>query len=60
MSQPAVSVDTNVVLAVLLTGNDMWRVVPNVARILDGMLAASPAPDPGDPLLWGLQACSGA
>ena len=56
MSQSAVIVDTNVVVAGLLTGNDTSRVVPNVARILDGMLAASAAPDPGDPLLWGLLA----
>ena len=41
MSQPAVNVDTNVVVAGLLTGNDTSRVVPNVARILDGMLAAA-------------------
>ena len=41
MSQPADIVDTNVVVAGLLTGNDTARVVPNVARILDGMLAAA-------------------
>ena len=52
MSQPAVIVDTNVVVAGLLTGNE----TSPVARILDGMLAASAAPDPGDPLLWGLLA----
>ena len=51
MRQPGVIVDTNVVVAGLLTGNDTSRVVPNVACILDSMLAASPAPDPGDPLL---------
>ena len=109
MSPPAVIVDTNVIVAGLLTGNDASRVVPNAARILDGMLAAafpfvvseallaeyrtvlarpvlrkrhgltvaeveailtdlaqhaivmvsvagSPAPDPGDQLLWGLLA----
>ena len=37
MSQPAVIVDTNVVVAGLLTGND----TSPVARILDGMLAAA-------------------
>ncbi len=105
MSHPAVIVDTNVVVAGLLTAND----ASPVARILDGMLvaafpfvvseallaeyrallvrpglrklhgltiaeietlltdiaqhaivlgpvAASPAPDPGDQLLWGLLA----
>ena len=41
MRQPAVSVDTNVVLAGLLTGNDTSRVVPNVPCILDSMLAAA-------------------
>ena len=109
MTRPAVIVDTNVVVAGLLTGNDASRVVPNSARILDGMLAAAfpfvvseallaeyrtvlvrpvlrkqhgltvaeveailtdlaqhaivlaplaapPAPDPGDQLLWGLLA----
>ncbi len=37
MSRPAVIVDTNVVVAGLLTGNDMSP----MARILDGMLTAA-------------------
>ena len=40
MSQPAV-IGTNVVVAGLLAANDASRVVPNVARILDGILAAA-------------------
>ena len=109
MSRPAVIVDTNVVVAGLLTGNDVSPALAKSARILDGMLmaafpfvvseallaeyrtvlvrpglrklhgltvaevetlltdiaqhaivlapvAASPAPDPGDQLLWELLA----
>ena len=41
MSRPGVIVDTNVVVAGLLTGNDMSPALANSARILDGMLAAA-------------------
>ena len=41
MSRAAVIVDTNVVVAGLLTQHEASRVVPNSARILDGMLAAA-------------------
>ena len=41
MTRPAVIVDTNVVVAGLLTAHEASRVVPNSARILDGMLAAA-------------------
>ena len=41
MTRPAVIVDTNVVAAGLLTQHEASRVVPNSARILDGMLAAA-------------------
>ena len=41
MSRPAVIVDTNVVVAGLLTGNDASPALAKSARILDGMLAAA-------------------
>ena len=41
MSRAAIIVDTNVVVAGLLTKQDASRDVPNAARILDGMLAAA-------------------
>ena len=41
MSRQAVIVDTNVVVAGLLTGNDASPDFANSARILDGMLAAA-------------------
>ena len=41
MSRAAVIVDTNVVVAGLLTQHEASRVVPNSARVLDGMLAAA-------------------
>ena len=41
MSRQAVIVDTNFVVAGLLTARDASRAVPNSARILDGMLAAA-------------------
>ena len=41
MTRPAVIVDTNVVVAGLLTAHEASRVVSNSARILDGMLAAA-------------------
>ncbi len=40
MSRPAVIVDTNVVVAGLLTGNDASPALAKSARILDGMLSA--------------------
>ena len=41
MSRKAVIVDTNVVVAGLLTGNDVSPALAMSARILDGMLAAA-------------------
>ena len=41
MSRPAVIVDTNVVVAGLLTGNDASPALAKSARILDGMLMAA-------------------
>ena len=41
MSRPAVIVDTNVVVAGLLTGNDVSPALAKSARILDGMLMAA-------------------
>ena len=41
MNWPAAIIDTNVVVAGLLTQHDTSRVVPNSARILDGMLGAA-------------------
>ena len=41
MSRPAVIVDTNVVMAGLLTGNDASPALAKSARILDGMLMAA-------------------
>ena len=41
MSRPAVIVDTNVVVAGLLTGNDVSPALAKSARILDGMLVAA-------------------
>ena len=41
MSHPAVIVDTNVVVAGLLTGNDASPALAKSARILDGMLMAA-------------------
>ena len=41
MTRAAVIVDTNVVVAGLLTAHEASRAVPNSARILDGMLAAA-------------------
>ena len=41
MSRPAVIVDTNVVVAGLLTGNDALPDLAKSARILDGMLMAA-------------------
>ena len=41
MSRPAVIVDTNVVVAGLLTGNDASPDLAKSARILDGMLMAA-------------------
>ena len=41
MSWPAAIIDTHVVVAGLLTQHDASRVVPNSARILDGMLVAA-------------------
>ena len=41
MSRPAVIVDTNIVVAGLLTENDASPALAKSARILDGMLAAA-------------------
>jgi predicted nucleic acid-binding protein len=41
VSRPAVIVDTNVVVAGLLTGNDASPALAKSARILDGMLMAA-------------------